>query len=1080
LETSTTRSHHADTSDHAVIGAQVVGDNYGNIYVSGRFTLDNAELVRRYLEHMVHRCGVMPLQGIHEQRAIGDELQLSLDQVYTQLATTNSRVVTEEIATNKRLVLLGEPGSGKSTILRYLAFTLARAGLEKEFDIAKHLDGWQALGRRGRLLPILIPLLPFAKYLAEDRSQVGNAAALWAYIASYLNTDGRFPELATVVREELMKTEKEAKRLHSNINALIKPAEKAAQNIRDERDKTLYKELAFFEPYLENEFIEDISKELSLLNPDSIRDVTKAVTEKSTSLDPQFTEDITEVLVRLKSKSKKKDTDILLEAPSISIVIEKFIHTRLQSKTEFSKAQFARAVAEELAHLNPKLQEDDTLYSRFIESITEELAHLNPKYQKDIDIHLKDQFIKALNARVAVTLQKLKRKRTSQIREISKHLDEEYARKIEIADLEVARLQRQKPQISRVLLLLDGLDEVAGTDSRQRVMQSVWDFAQEYSQCHMVVTCRVRAYVGKQNQAWTLPNWPTTTLADWTSNEIKHFITAWYTAAGVANKMSPARCSQRSAALSRAISTRPDLQRLSVRPLLLTIIALVHLNDGRLPEDRVSFYSRCLDILLGQWEISGRDQTVYGTLMEYIGLPDRDIRSLRPLLTRVAITAHKASSHDSLGSIGRRKLRPMVADELESMNHPDPYRGAIKFLEYTDVRAGLLQASNSGDSYVFPHQTFQEYLAGLDLVRGVDFVQRIMAIRHDDRWRVPIMLGIGHLVSEGALAMPHQLLTELLFADGRTPEQVEKDVLMVEEIAQDVGWDRLERGGTTFKKLHNDLIKALPQVVEGQGISAMERVQVGVRLCTLGDSRPGVCDFPPVMASIKGIVNFEIGRYLVTNAQYALFMAEDGYNPSQAWWSEMGRTWLTRDDKELVTLLAPHQRRERKDQPKYWDDPRLGKLRPNHPVVGISWYEAHAFCCWLTHHPKYNPRGCVFRLPHVSEWLFTAVGSTQRLYPWGDAKPNAELGNFDGLYNGTTAVGCFAPGATPEGVFDLLGNAWEWTEHDNDPSSYYIYGWGWTVKSDIMAVNTHLPLVADYIHPELVGFRLVQMPKKPF
>jgi predicted NACHT family NTPase len=75
---------------------------------------------------------------------------------------------------------------------------------------------------------------------------------------------------------------------------------------------------------------------------------------------------------------------------------------------------------------------------------------------------------------------------------------------------------------------------------------------------------------------------------------------------------------ERRAALQRAIGQREDLRRLSIRPLLLTIMALVHLNDGELPEARVSLYARCLDILLGQWEIAGKEASDYGTLMRYI------------------------------------------------------------------------------------------------------------------------------------------------------------------------------------------------------------------------------------------------------------------------------------------------------------------------------------------------------------------------------------------------------------------------------------------------------------------------------
>jgi formylglycine-generating enzyme required for sulfatase activity len=613
------------------------------------------------------------------------------------------------------------------------------------------------------------------------------------------------------------------------------------------------------------------------------------------------------------------------------------------------------------------------------------------------------------------------------------------------ATADVVTAMRAELARGHVLLLLDGLDEVAGGDSRRQVIQAVQAFAAEQPRCRMVVACRVRAYEGEQNRAWQLPGWPTTTLADWTPGQVRAFIGAWYAAAAQASHMPAARRDERIAALQRAAAEREDLRRLSIRPLLLTIMALVHLNDGRLPEDRVTLYSRCLDILLGQWEIAGKDETVYGTLTQYIGLPDADVKSLRPLLARVAFAAHQAAGQGEVGRLRRADLRELVADALDQLKHPNPYDGAKRFLEYTDVRAGLLQASAAGDAYAFPHQTFQEYLAGLELIGGVDFVQRIMAVRADDRWRVPIMLGIGHLVGERALNMPFTLLSELLDAEGRAADQAQRDLVFAAELAEDVTWERLEQGGAAFKALRRRLAEALAQVVEGTALPAAERVHAGTLLGRLGDPRQGVCTLPPAMVAIEGgsfvigltpdelrqlprdeqryftnaqnertleLSAVEIARYPVTNAQFARFLAANGYDPAQPWWDAAGRAWL---------------RRDRRRQPSRWEDDRFGITRPNHPVVGVTWYEAMAFCRWLTQTLR---DGHTYTLPSEAEWEVAARGRARRPYPWGPEEPDGERANFKRIYNGTTAVGCFPRGATPEGVCDLAGNVWEWTRSE--------------------------------------------------
>jgi formylglycine-generating enzyme required for sulfatase activity len=95
--------------------------------------------------------------------------------------------------------------------------------------------------------------------------------------------------------------------------------------------------------------------------------------------------------------------------------------------------------------------------------------------------------------------------------------------------------------------------------------------------------------------------------------------------------------------------------------------------------------------------------------------------------------------------------------------------------------------------------------------------------------------------------------------------------------------------------------------------------------------------------------------------------------------------------------------------------------RDNQPAVDLSWFEAMAYCQWLS-----AALGYAVRLPTEWEWQQAATGGDpSREYPWGgwqDARANtieSELGRM-------TAVGVYPLGASAQGVFDLAGNAWEW------------------------------------------------------
>lgn len=104
------------------------------------------------------------------------------------------------------------------------------------------------------------------------------------------------------------------------------------------------------------------------------------------------------------------------------------------------------------------------------------------------------------------------------------------------------------------------------------------------------------------------------------------------------------------------------------------------------------------------------------------------------------------------------------------------------------------------------------------------------------------------------------------------------------------------------------------------------------------------------------------------------------------------------------------------DPPANWDTGTYPEGKGRFPVTGVSWYDAAEFAAWMGK-----------RLPTEAEWEFAARGTDGRIYPWGsDWDP--KLANADSSSGGIRSVG--EGGRSPFGLFDMSGNAWEWTSSD--------------------------------------------------
>jgi len=151
---------------------------------------------------------------------------------------------------------------------------------------------------------------------------------------------------------------------------------------------------------------------------------------------------------------------------------------------------------------------------------------------------------------------------------------------------------------------------------------------------------------------------------------------------------------------------------------------------------------------------------------------------------------------------------------------------------------------------------------------------------------------------------------------------------------------------------------------------------------------------------------FRIARYPVTWAQYRAFVdADDGYW-DERWWNGL-------------------QQKAQPGESEWAFD--------NHPVINVSWYDAVAFCRWLSH--RLGPAGeSAVRLPTEQEWQWVAqAGRAALKYPWdhqwNDARSNSTVAGI----GRTMAVGLYPLGCTRRNrVLDLAGNVWEWCLNEDE------------------------------------------------
>ncbi len=590
-------------------------------------------------------------------------------------------------------------------------------------------------------------------------------------------------------------------------------------------------------------------------------------------------------------------------------------------------------------------------------------------------------------------------------------------------------------QAGNIAFLFDAVDEASPSDekTKKEFLTSFSNFLRSIGRINttkIIVSCRPEGFELLDFQGFFPVRMRPLTASETTSLVKSLFNT---TAAGA------------DAAFSGTIGSILALPEEIRSSALFVFILFVISNrrSGVLPDRRVDLIDEIVDALLDHWATTKlRDRS----LTDLLG---RSKKQIRAVMRSIAVTAILAEDdeEESAGRVHRQHIFEACFAKSVDMEF---------VFEYLSHVAGLLR-SQDGKEFRFVHRTIQEFLIAEELflnykVAGEfsEIVKNVDEARQ--RWGEPI-----------------RLLGELLVKDRRESELLDFVSALIDF---DHAADRIGRVKKYSRlKLACDLIKLRPR--PGNWVHMRDRV-VADAVCKLchttikmrsltdlairksitefmseyKDWRPGVGGvhkkgFPDInwirieagltqiglssedeeLLRSQGILSattqglsrerpsfkvdvpgFWIAKFPITHAQFLQFVeAFDGYR-SEVWWRGMVGRRFGPSEIDRWRLLTYSK-------------------KGSHPIAGVSWLEATAFCRWLS-----DRRGEKIKLPTEIEWEVAARGPKSFLFPWGNEwHPNRC--NWAGLGIGDTLpVGTFpSKVATWEGgPEDMLGNVWEW------------------------------------------------------
>jgi hypothetical protein len=479
--------------------------------------------------------------------------------------------------------------------------------------------------------------------------------------------------------------------------------------------------------------------------------------------------------------------------------------------------------------------------------------------------------------------------------------------------------------------------------------------------------------------------------------------------------------------LTHHIAARRDIGELLENPMLLTAVCVLFSHGGRLPEDKFELYDRIVDYVL------------YNRYPESAG----DRRRVRERLGFIAAGMHTG---EALGEARESPESEASHAQLEQLlrafgqESPSTEKGVLDIAERVDELlsdSGMLMP-REGKRAGFYHFSFQEFLAAERLAvlaadQGAEAWYALFLRRGPSaEWRYTLDFLFGaYLFRHASTQAGIRLLVKLI--DTLQPDDLAAEVNLAWALS-----DCLTIALAKGCELPDDKLDRFRQLCLAaieQEIPLQPRQALGMILGRIGDPRildsrdpvgyihipPGRYPFQDDWIEIEE--TYRLARYPVTNSQFKRFIEDGGYQYKKCW-SAKGWEWL--QDAQVT-------------EPAFFHDTRYDA--PNQPVVGITWYEAEAYCHWAGG-----------RLPTEQEWEAAARSNKAREYPWDGPWEDGICNAVVSGLAATSPVGLFPRSRQVDyGLEDLAGNVREWVSGECS-----LRGGSWLDGSGLVRPTTRI------------------------